>query len=196
MSAGRRMVVIAGLLSVIALGALFATFMWTTRWNGRATTSTTASAATPPPAAPAEPGRRIKARLFYIAAGGTKLTSVERDVAFGASAVEQAREIISAQIAPVIEPLVSAVPAGTALRAVFITEGGEAYVDLSREVVAAHPGGTINEMLSIYTLVNALTENLPAVTAVQVLVDGKEVETLAGHVDLRRPLAKNLAWVE
>ena len=196
MSAGRRIVVIAGLLSVIALGALFATFMWTTRWNGRATTSTTASAATPPPAAPAEPGRRFKARLFYIAAGGTKLTSVERDVAFGASAVEQAREIISAQIAPVIEPLVSAVPAGTALRAVFITEGGEAYVDLSREVVAAHPGGTINEMLSIYTLVNALTENLPAVTAVQVLVDGKEVETLAGHVDLRRPLAKNLAWVE
>jgi len=196
MSAGRRIVVIAGLLSVIALGALFATFMWTTRWNGRATTSTTASAATPPPAAPAEPGRRIKARLFYIAAGGTKLTSVERDVAFGASAVEQAREIISAQIAPVVEPLVSAVPAGTALRAVFITEGGEAYVDLSREVVAAHPGGTINEMLSIYTLVNALTENLPAVTAVQVLVDGKEVETLAGHVDLRRPLAKNLAWVE
>lgn len=196
MSAGRRMVVIAALVSVIALGALFATFMWTTRWSGRATTSTTASAATPPPAAPAEPGRRIKARLFYIAAGGTKLTSVERDVAFGASAVEQAREIISAQIAPVVEPLVSAVPAGTALRAVFITEGGEAYVDLSREVVAAHPGGTINEMLSIYTLVNALTENLPAVTAVQVLVDGKEVETLAGHVDLRRPLAKNLAWVE
>ena len=196
MSAGRRMVVIAGLLSVIALAALFATFMRTTRWSGRATTSTTASAATPPPAAPAEPGRRIKARLFYIAAGGTKLTSVERDVAFGASAAEQAREIISAQIAPVVEPLVSAVPAGTALRAVFITEGGEAYVDLSREVVAAHPGGTINEMLSIYTLVNALTENLPAVTAVQVLVDGKEVETLAGHVDLRRPLAKNLAWVE
>ena len=38
--------------------------------------------------------------------------------------------------------------------------------------------------------------NLPAVTAVQMLVDGKEVDTLAGHVDLRRPLAKNLAWVE
>ena len=34
MSTGRRMVVIAGLLSVIALGALFATFMWTTRWSG------------------------------------------------------------------------------------------------------------------------------------------------------------------
>jgi hypothetical protein len=29
-----------------------------------------------------------------------------------------------------------------------------------------------------------------------VLIDGKEVETLAGHVDLRRPLAKNLVWVQ
>jgi len=27
-------------------------------------------------------------------------------------------------------------------------------------------------------------------------VDGKEVETLSGHIDLRRPLAKNLTWVQ
>ena len=41
-----------------------------------------------------------------------------------------------------------------------------------------------------------VTVNLPAVSGVQVLVNGKEVDTLAGHVDLRRPLAKNLAWVQ
>jgi Sporulation and spore germination len=69
-------------------------------------------------------------------------------------------------------------------------------VDLSKDVSTAHSGGTLDELLTIYTLVNALTENLPAITAVQVLVDGKEVETLAGHVNLRRPLAKNLAWVQ
>ena len=40
-----------------------------------------------------------------------------------------------------------------------------------------------------------LTVNLPAVTRVQILVDGKEVDTLAGHVDLRHPLAKSLEWV-
>ena len=33
--------------------------------------------------------------------------------------------------------------------------------------------------------------NLPAIKSVQILVDGQEVETLAGHVDLRRPLVKN-----
>jgi hypothetical protein len=147
-------------------------------------------------AVPAPPGRKIKARLFYVAEDGTRLTSVERDVAYGEGAEEQAREIVAAQIAPVVEPLVSAIPPGTTLRAVFITKAGDAYVDLSREARAAHPGGTVNELLTVYTIVNALTVNLPAVTAVQVLVDGKEVDTLAGHVDLRRPLAKNLAWVQ
>jgi spore germination protein GerM len=148
------------------------------------------------PAASASTGRKIKARLFYVAEDGTRLTSLERDVAYGESADEQAREIVAAQIAPVVEPLVSAIPPGTTLRAVFITKSGEAYVDLSREARVAHPGGTVDELLTVYTIVNALTVNLPAVTAVQLLVDGKEVDTLSGHVDLRHPLAKNLTWVE
>ena len=121
-----------------------------------------------------------------------RLVGVERDVPFG-EGIEQAREIIAAQIAPVAEPLVSAVPPGTTLRALFLTERGEAYVDLSRELTAAHSGGAVDELLTVYTIVDALTVNLPAVESVQMLVDGKEVQTLAGHVDLRQPLAKNLS---
>jgi spore germination protein GerM len=165
---------------------------WPTAGRGPAARPASGAA----PAAPAPPGRKIKARLFYVADDGTRLTSVERDVAYGEGADDQAREIVAAQIAPVVEPLVSAIPPGTTLRAVFITKSGDAYVDLSREARAAHPGGTVNELLTVYTIVNALTVNLPAVTAVQVLVDGKEVDTLSGHVDLRRPLAKDLSWVQ
>jgi spore germination protein GerM len=153
-----------------------------------------AVATTPP--IPVPTGRKIKARLFYVSEDGTHLMAVERDVAYGEGAAEQAREIIAAQFAPVAEPLVSAVPMGTMLKALFITEGGAAFVDLSPEVVSSNTGGTVNELLTAYTIVNALTSNLPAVTSVQLLVDGKEVDTLAGHVDLRRPLAKNLAWVQ
>ena len=47
----------------------------------------------------------------------------------------------------------------------------------------------------MYAIVNSVTVNLPAITRVQILVDGKEVDTLAGHVDIRQPLAKNLSWV-
>jgi hypothetical protein len=162
------------------------------RWHGGPSNH----AGAPPPVEPAPPGRKIKAHLFYLTEDGMKLTSVERDVAYGEGTVEQAKSIITAQIAPVAEPLVSAVPPGTALRALFVTPQGEAYLDLTGEVVRAHPGGSLNELLTVYTLVDALAANLPAISAVQLLVDGKEVDTLAGHIDLRRPLLKNLALVE
>ncbi|MGH9141083.1 MAG: GerMN domain-containing protein [Vicinamibacterales bacterium] len=190
-----RQVAIAG---TVAAMVAFAVLVFVAKRGAPASArGTPAKAATlAPPVVPAPPGRKIKAHLFYVADDGTRLSSVERDVAYGEGTEEQAHEILSAQIAPIAEPLVSAIPAGTTLRAVFIAKSGDAYVDLSREARTSHPGGTINELLTVYTIVNALTANLPAVTAVQVLIDGKEVETLSGHVDLRRPLAKNLAWVQ
>jgi Sporulation and spore germination len=183
----------------IALGLAGVVLGWTLYALPRRQSAPSVAVGTPPPAAPAATssgGRKIKARLFYVNDDGVRLTGVERDVAYGESASDQAREIVAAQIAPVAEPLVSAVPRGTQLRALFITDKGEAYVDLSRDVVVGHPGGSINELLTVYTLVNALSANLPAITAVQLLVDGKQVDTLAGHVDLRRPLVKNLSWVQ
>ncbi len=190
----KRAALIAG-LSVIAVALVWLVFAGLARWTGSTATSAVGST-TAEPGALAGPGRKIKARLFYIGDDGTKLLSVERDVPFGGDTVQQAKAIISAQIAPVAEPLISAVPPGTALRAIFITEKGDAYVDLSDEASSAHPGGTLNELLTVYTIVNALTANLPAVSGVQILIGGKEVDTLAGHVDLRRPLARDLAWVQ
>jgi len=181
----------AAALLVAVLGALV--MLAVPRWLGdpAATTAGTPDAA----AAVAGPSRTIKARLFYVSEDGARLTGVEREVPF-AEGIEQAREIITAQIAPAAEPLVSAVPPGTTLRALFMTDRGDAYVDLSREAAEAHGGGTLNETLTIYTIVHALTVNLPAVESVQILIEGQEVPTLAGHVDLRQPLAENLALVE
>jgi hypothetical protein len=181
--------------SVAAIALLVVAFVWVVRSAPRWRSSTRIVAA-PSPTAPVPPGRKIKARLFYINESGTKLIGIERDIAFAENAAEQAREIVAAQVGAVSEPLVSAVPAGTVLRALFLTDNGQAFVDLSREVASGHPGGTIDELLTVYTIVNAVTANLPAVTSVQLLVDGKEIDTLAGHVDLRRPLTKNLAWVQ
>jgi hypothetical protein len=188
----QRTGVIAG-VAVASAALVWLLFFGLPRWYGSPATGAAAAAA---PSAPATAGRKIKARLFYVADDGARLVGVERDVPFGEGTAQQAKEIISAQIAPAAEPLVSAVPPGTSLRAVFVTEKGDAYVDLSRDASAAHPGGSLNELLTVYTIVNALTANLPAVTAVQLLIDGRQVETLAGHVDLRRPLEKNLAWVQ
>ena len=74
------------------------------------------------------------------------------------------------------------------------------FAELVQEGVERRGGSLIelrgDEALAVFTLVNALTVNLPDITAVQILIDGKEVDTLAGHVDLRRPLVQNLTWVE
>lgn len=154
---------------------------------------------TPQPAAtsaPAQPesARRITATLFYISEDGLRLVSAKREVPYGANTGDQARHILAEALKPAPIPYVNAVPAGTTLRALFVTGRGEAYVDLSREVAQKHTGGSLGELFTVYAIVNALTANLPAITAVQILVDGKEVDTLAGHVDLRRPLGQNQRW--
>ena len=186
----RSLLLTAGICAVLSVAVLIV--LLTLQRQPVKATLPSAAAAAPSPATAAPQGRKIKAQLFYVSDDGMRLVGVERDVPYAEAAVDQAREILNAQVAPVAAPLVSAVPAGTVVRALFLTEGGQAYVDLSRDVATAHPGGSLNEMLTIYTIVHALTFNLPAVTAVQLLVDGKEVDTLAGHVDLRRPLSKNL----
>jgi spore germination protein GerM len=178
------------LLAAVSIGWLL--FVGLPRWYGAP-----ARAVAPPSSAAAagDDVRKITAHLFYVSDDGLHLTSVERDVPFADQTVAQARRIIEAQLAPVDAPLVSAIPAGTTLRAIFVTEQGAAFVDLSREAASAHPGGSLNELLTVYTIVQSLTTNLRAVTSVQLLVDGKEVDTLAGHIDIKRPLPRADEWV-
>ena len=154
--------------------------------------SNQAAAAAPP----AGPERKINVTLFYVSVDGFALVSAQREVPFNEAIAEQARRIVEAQLGAAPAPLASAVPAGTTLRALFVSERGEAFVDLSPDVTTKHTGGALDELFTVYAVVNALTVNLPAVTRVQILIDGKEVDTLAGHVDLRHPLQKNMKWVK
>jgi hypothetical protein len=145
--------------------------------------------------APSADVPHITATLYYASADATGLVPVRRDVPLAEGAVAQGREILAAQLQPAPEPYVSVVPTGTTLRAFYITSRGDAFVDLSREASVNHPGGSFTELLTVYAIVNAVTANLPAVQRVQLLVDGKEVDTLAGHVDLRRPLQRDPSLV-
>jgi spore germination protein GerM len=139
--------------------------------------------------------RRIQANLFYVSDDGAELVSVVREVPFGATPAEQARQIVEAQVRTPSDGNVSAIPNGTKVRAVFLGAHGDAYVDLSTEAATGHSGGTVNEALAVFAIVNAITSNLPDVTAVQILVDGKEVDSLAGHLDLRQPIRRATDWI-
>jgi hypothetical protein len=140
-------------------------------------------------------GRRIQATLFYVSADGDALIPVNRSVPYGATPVEQAREIVKVAIEPPPEGFQSPIPAGTTLRSVFVTSDHRAFVDLGGTIVSGHSGGTLNEALTVYAIVNAVTVNLPDITSVQILIEGRQVDSLAGHLDLRYPLGKALDWV-
>ena len=183
----RRVLLALGV--IVAAGALgWAIFWWLPGVIApqRATRGGTASAD-----APAGNGRTIRATLFYANETGDGLVGVEREVAQADDTAEQARNILDRQFEPAPAPLLQVVPEATRVRTVFLIAGGTAYVDLTGEVASTHPGGSLDELLTVYAIVDALTVNLPSVTSVQILIDGKEVDTLAGHVDLRRPLPAN-----
>jgi hypothetical protein len=197
----RRALPVAGIVAVAAVAA-WVLFIGLPRWYGPKR-----AVETPAPAAPL-PGaeRKITAILYFISEDGMSLVGVQREVPFGDPIVEQTRRIVEAQLAAPPEPLATAVPGGTTLRGVYVTERDcdaagagckrDAFVDLSIEARTKHTGGALDELFTIYAIVDAVTVNLPAISRVQILVDGKEVDTLAGHVDLRHPLEKNLKWVK
>jgi hypothetical protein len=139
--------------------------------------------------------RKIHATVFYVAEDGSELVPVSREVPLGSTPAEQARRIIEAQLQPAPSGLHSPIPAGTQVQGVFFTAKAEAFVNLSDTIMTGHTGGSLNETLTVFAIVNAVTVNLPDVAGVQILIDGKEVDTLAGHVDLRHPLGRSLKWV-
>lgn len=177
---------------VVAAAGLWLLFVASPR--RREAPAVTATVA-PAPVAPTE-SRKIRATLYYVSSDGSRLVGIDREVAYGEGTVQQAQRILEEQLKPAPAPYASAVPSGTRLRAVFVTGRGDAFVDLSREIGTGHIGGSLMELFTVYSIVNALTSNLPAISGVQLLVEGQEVDTLAGHIDLRHPLHKNLKWVQ
>lgn len=186
----KRGLQVAGGIAIVALSAWGATLGLERLVTPRVVTDADTGA----PAAAAEVPH-ITATLYYASADGQALVATKREVPLADGTVAQGRAIVTSQLEPAPPPQVSVIPTGTKVRAFYLTDRGDAFVDLSREVSANHPGGSFNELLTVYAIVDAVTTNLPAVQRVQILIDGKEADTLAGHVDLRRPLQKDLGLV-
>jgi Sporulation and spore germination len=177
---------------LIAIVVAFASVTWTLM---RLVSQPGAAPAPAVTTAPAAETAHITAMLYYGSSDGRALVPVRRDVPAATSVVDQGRQILTVQFQDAPPPYVQVVPKGTQLRAFYVTDRGDAFVDVSGEVLSAHPGGSLTELLTVYAIVNAVTANLPAVQRVQILVEGKEVDTIAGHVDIRRPLEQDSTLV-
>ena len=128
-----------------------------------------------------------KITLFFLSEDDALLHAEEREIPATSSEVEAARRAINELLQGSQEGLISPFPSQVQLRELFISEEGIAYVDFSREISEAQPYGATSEMLAIYSIVNTLTYNFKEIKKVFLLVEGRERETLSGHVDLSRP---------
>lgn len=80
------------------------------------------------------------------------------------------------------------IPDGTKLIDVKI-EDNVAYVNFSKELQENHWGGSTGELHTIYSIVNTLALNPELnIDSVQILIEGKVIDSLAGHMDITEPI--------
>jgi len=103
----------------------------------------------------------------------------------------KAKDLVKALLEGSKTKLVSTFPEGVTLDNITIDDKQTAYVSFGKNLIKQHPGGSASEMATIYSLTNTLTRNVNSIKKVKLLIDGKEVDSIRGHVDTRQPFTMN-----
>jgi hypothetical protein len=143
----------------------------------------------------AEKKEKYKVELYFSDANERFLMPEDRYIWKEKKAEAQIEELVKALIGGSNTGLVRTFPEGTKVKDVDIKEGGTAHISFSKELVDLHPGGSASEMMTIYSLTNTVTHNMPKIKSVKLLVEGKEIETIKGHIDARNPFAPNVELI-
>jgi hypothetical protein len=75
-------------------------------------------------------------------------------------------------------------PPGADIRSVYLVDPGLAVIDVNAAFADGHRSGVLAEELTVASLIQTLSANIPGILRVKILVEGKERQTLAGHADL------------
>ncbi len=128
-------------------------------------------------------------KLYFSDENAMGLSEEERNIEINETQSVE-RKIVEELIkGPQNESLVAVIPPETKINNIN-TEGGICYVDVSKDFISQHNGGSSGELLTIYSIVNSLTE-LDYVKQVQFLVDGVKETSLAGHVDFSKTFERD-----
>jgi len=172
-------------IAVLCVGGLF----W---WRLRA-----APPATSPTQQPSAAGQRLNEPLVItlsVPVDGL-LAAIQAPVTRQPDTQSLAREALAALFA---DPTGSKAPVlkDLRLRGVYLDAVGTGYIDLApveqREVRAS----VWEELIALYAMVNTLSQNFEEIKQVRFLVDGREVQTLAGHIELSRKFTKRMDLVK
>jgi len=166
------------LLAVLVLG------FYAGRVRRRVNVQSPAAQDTRPVAPPAAgPTERV---TLYVANDGTgELRSQAANIPLPSARQQRAEELLRSLLSVYLakdSPHVLA--PGSELRAVYLVDPGLAIIDFNSAFANGHRSGVLEEELTVTSIIQTLTANIPGIQRVKILVDGHDRETLAGHADL------------
>jgi len=97
----------------------------------------------------------------------------------------RAREVLRALLAEYLQaPSPHPLGKGSDIKDVYMINNETAVIDTTAQFADGHPSGILLEEMTICSMIETLSANVPGITRVKFVVDGQERDTLAGHADL------------
>jgi len=168
----------------ILLAAVLGMSLYAWHMRGRAAATPVPSAAVPPVVPPvAGSSERVTLYVAYDDIGVLRAQSAQ--IPMPSVRQQRAEEVLRALVALYLDkssphPL----PPGSEIRSVYLVDPGLAVIDVNAAFADGHRSGVLAEELTIASLVQTLSANIPGILRVKILVEGKQRDTLAGHADL------------
>lgn len=129
-----------------------------------------------------------KVLLYFENDEGDNLLVEEREIFKQNDIVSEIRETLIEFFWGSRKGYKSPIPADTRLREVYVDIYQTVYIDLTQEIIANHSRGVFDEILTVLSLIKTVRHNFPQIARVQILVEGQEIETIAGHIMVYKPL--------
>lgn len=107
----------------------------------------------------------------------------------------QAKEIVKALLDGSKTGLINTFPEGVNVRETKIKDDGTLLVSFSKNLTKAYQGSSTSEMATIYSLTNSITQNIPSIKKVKILIEGKDLSSIKGHISTRRAFSPDLELI-
>lgn len=131
--------------------------------------------------------------LYFGAPAANQLLPEAREIEDCQIEEDCVRATVQALIDGPMGDLVPILPSSAVLHGVTLRDN-TAELNFNSQLVSAHPGGSISELLTVYGLTDTLAVNFPHIRQIRILVDGKPVETLKGHFGLLEPIKADFSY--
>jgi spore germination protein GerM len=131
-------------------------------------------------------------RIYYPVYDHLEMTEKTIFRKTGNSAVAEA--VIEEFFKLPLNGIASAIPKNVRLLGIYRDQNQILYLDLSDELRRNFQGDAISEYLLIRGIFDSLIYNIPDMQDVKILVEGKETDSLGGHLYLKFPLKNYISY--